>query len=137
MNRRRVQGIRENNGCDGGSTTVLRILQQQCMRWWKKMSTKTTTTITKASAEDRRCVQGIGDNNRSDSGSTTSLVDWQRKWRVDFPCYRVSNSNTVLTLSRRCLVSIFFHQIPFSFVHCNKYYQYCNHAENIFAPSVH
>ena len=32
---------------------------------------------------------------------------------VNFPCYRVANSNTILSLSRRYLVLIFFRQIPF------------------------
>ena len=32
---------------------------------------------------------------------------------VDFPCYCVANSYTVLYLSRCCFLKYFFHQIPF------------------------
>ena len=46
-----------------------------------------------------------------------------------------------VTLSHLCLVAVSFcycfHQIPLFLVHCKKYYKYCNHAENIFVPSVH
>ena len=40
-------------------------------------------------------------------------------------------SNTVLSLSSCCLVLIFFSSESFYLVHCKKYYQYCNHADNI------
>ena len=100
------------------------------------MSTKTTTMTMDASAEDRQRFQGIEDNNRGGSRSTTVLVDWQRQRSVDFPFFRVTNSNTVLSLSSRYIVEIFFCQIPF-LVCCMKYYQYCNHAENICLPNVH
>ena len=63
---------------------------------------------TEASAEDRRCVQGIGDNDIDGSGSTTGPVDWQQQGSVDFTCYRAANSNTVSSLSIRCLVLILF-----------------------------
>ena len=99
------------------------------------MKTKTTTIY--ASAEDRRCVQGIEDNNGGDIRSTTGQVDWKRQWSVDFPCFQVANSNTVSSLSIRCLVLIFFSSGSFPPVCCMKYYQYYNHVENIFAPNVH
>ena len=55
-----------------------------------KMSTKTTTTATEASAEDRRRVQGIGDDDVGGRGLTKGPVDWQRqrrwKWINDRPC---------------------------------------------------
>ena len=95
------------------------------------MSTKTSKTKMEASTEDRRRVQVIRDDNRGGSGSTTGPVDWQQQRSVDFPCYHVANSNTVLYLSRRCIVLIFFSSDSFFFVHCKKDYQYCNNAENI------
>ena len=78
------------------------------------MSTNTTTTITDATLEGRRRVQGIEDNDGGGSRSTTGLADWKRQWTVDFPCFQVSNSNTVSHLSSRCLVLIFF--IRFLFI---------------------
>ena len=63
---------------------------------------------TEASVEDRKRVQGMGNNSRGGSGSTTDPVDWQQQWCVDFPCYRVANSNTVLYQSCYCIVFIFF-----------------------------
>ena len=83
------------------------------------MITKTTTTSTEASAEDIQHVQGIVDDDGGGSGLTKGLVDWQLQQSVYFPCYRVANSSTVLYLSCRCLVLIFFHQITF-FSHCKK-----------------
>ena len=100
------------------------------------MRTKTTTTTTEASAEDRRRVQGIGDNGGGGSGSTAGLVDWQRQWSVDYPCYWVANSNTILYMSICCLVLILFSSDSFFPVRCKKNYQYCNRAENIFIPIV-
>ena len=61
------------------------------------MSTKTTTTTTEAEAEDRQHVQGIGDDDRSGSGLTTGPMDWQQQLSVDLPCYRFTNSNTILS----------------------------------------
>ena len=75
------------------------------------MSTKTTTTTTDASAEDRKRIQGNDDGGGS--RSTTGLVDWQRQRSVDFPCFQVANSNTVSSLSSRCLVLMFFSSDPF------------------------
>ena len=72
------------------------------------MSTKTKTTKTNASVEDRRRVQGIEDNNGGGSRSMTGLVDCQRQRSVDFLCFQFSNSNTVLSLSSFCLVLILF-----------------------------
>ena len=100
------------------------------------MITNTATKTTEVLAEDRRRVQGIGNNDGGGSGSTTGPADWKQQRNVNFPCYWVANSNTVSSLYSCCLFLIFFYQIPF-FVCCKKYYQYCNHAENIFVPSVH
>ena len=93
--------------------TVPRNLLQCRRRRWRKMSTKNTTTTTEALAEGGRRVQGIRDDDRGDSSLTTGLVCWQRQRSVDFPCYRVANSNTVLSLSCCCLVLIFFIRFPF------------------------
>ena len=71
------------------------------------MSTKTKTTTTEASAEDRRRVQDIGDDDEGGSGSTMHPVDWQRQ----------------RTLSLLCLVAVqfwyCFHQITFFFTSKN------------------
>ena len=77
---------------------------------------KTTTMTTDASAEDRRHVQGIKYDNEGGSRLTTDLVGWQRQRSVDFPCFRVANSNTVSSLSSRCLVLILFSSDYFFFV---------------------
>ena len=53
------------------------------------MSTKNTTTIIDASAEDRKHVQDIEDNDRGGSGSTTGAVDGQRQRSVGFYCFQV------------------------------------------------
>ena len=79
------------------------------------MITKTKTTTTDASAEDRQRVQGIEDDNGGGSRSTTGLVDWQRQRSVDFLCFQVANSNTVSSLSSRCLVLILFSSDSFFF----------------------
>ena len=46
-----------------------------------------------------------------------------------------------VTLSRLCLIAVLFlylfHQITFPPVNCKKDYQYCNHVENSFVPSVY
>ena len=72
------------------------------------MSTKTTTTATDASAEDRRHVQGIKDDDGCGSGLTTGLVDWQRQRSDDFSCFQVASSKTISSLSSRCLILILF-----------------------------
>ena len=72
------------------------------------MSTKITTTITEASVEDIRRIQGIGDNDGGIRGLTMAPVDWQRQRSDNFPYYHVSNSNTVLSLSCLCHVSVSF-----------------------------
>ena len=77
------------------------------------MSTKTKATTIDVSVKDRWRVQGIKDDDGGGSGLTMGLVDWQQQRSVDFPCFRVANSNTVSSLSSRCLVLVFFHQIPF------------------------
>ena len=59
-------------------------------------------------------MEGIVDNNGGGSGSTTGLVDWQQQRSVDFPYYRVANSNTVSSLSICYLVLIFPHHITLS-----------------------
>ena len=101
------------------------------------MSTKTTTMTMDASAEDRRRVQGIKYDDEGGSRSTTVLADGQQQRSVDFHFLRVANSNTVSSLSSLCLALIFFSSDSLFFVHYMKYYQYCNHAENIFVPNVH
>ena len=80
------------------------------------MSTKTKTTTTKALTEDRQRVQGIGDDNGGSSGLTTVPVDWQRQRSVDFTCYWVANSNTVSSISSRCLVLVLFSSDSYFFV---------------------
>ena len=106
--RRRVRGIRDNTEGSRESTTAPRILQRQLRCWWRKMNTNTTTTPTEASVEDIWRVQGIGEEDGVGSGSTMGPVDWKQQQSVDFPSYRVANSNTVLSLSCRCLVLILF-----------------------------
>ena len=101
-----------------------------------KMIVKTSTRTMEASEEDRRHVQGIGDDNIGGSGSITGPMDWQQQRSTDFLCDCVANSNTVSSLSRRCLFLNFFIRF-FIFVCCKKDYNYCNHVENIFVPSVH
>ena len=101
------------------------------------MSTKTTTTTTDASAEDRQRVQGIKDDDGGGRVLTTGPVDWQRQQSVGFSYFQVSNSNTVSSLSSRYLVLIFFSSYSFFSVHCMKYYQYCNNGGNVFVPSVY
>ena len=83
-------------------------IQRQRRRWRREMSTKTTTMKTEASAKDRRRVQEIGDDDGGGSGSMTGQVDWQQQRSVDFPCYRVSNSNTFSSLSIFYIVFILF-----------------------------
>ena len=101
------------------------------------MSTETTTTVTDASVEDRQRVQWIEDNDGGGSRATTGLVDCQRQRSVYFPCFQVSNSNTVSSLSSHCLFLVLFSCDSFFFVRCMKKYQYCNRGGNIFVPSVH
>ena len=79
------------------------------------MITKTTTTTMDASEEYRRRVQGIKDDDRGDSGLKTGPVDCQRQRGVYFTCFQVANSNTVLSLSSRCLVLILFSSDYFCF----------------------
>ena len=114
-----------------------RNLRRQMRRRQRKMITKTTTITTEASAEDRQRVQRIGGENRGGSGSKMGPVDWQIQRSVDFTCYRVAKSNTVSSLSCLCLVLILFSSDSFFLVFRKKYYQYCNHAENICVPIVH
>ena len=92
----------------------------------RKMSTKTTTTALEASVEDIQRVQGIGDNNRGVIRSTTGTVYWQQQRSLYFLCYRISNSNTVSSLSCCCLVLVLIFSYSFFFVHCKKYFQNCN-----------
>ena len=96
------------------------------------MSTKTATKTTDVSVDDRRRVQMIEDDDGGCSRSTTSLVDWQRQQSVDFPCFQVANSNTVSSLSSRCLVLLLFsldhffvcllHEILSVLQSCGKYF---------------
>ena len=137
MNRRRVRGIGDDDGGGGVSATGLRDLQRRRRHRQINMRSKTSTTTAETSAEDRQVVQGIGDDNRGGIGSTTDPMDWKRRRSVDFSYYRVTNSNTVLYLSRRCLVLMLFSSDSFFFIHCKKDYKYFNHAENIFVTGVH
>ena len=73
-----------------------------------KMSTKTITTTTDASVEDRQLVQGIEEDDGSGSGLMTVPVYWQLQQSIYFSCFQVANSNTVSSLSSRCLVLILF-----------------------------
>ena len=65
------------------------------------------------SAEDRRRVQEIKDDDRGGSILTTGLLDWQRQRSVDLSCFQVANSNTVSSLSSRCLFLILFSSYSF------------------------
>ena len=107
-NRRHAWGIWDDDRCGGGLTTVPRNLRQQRRRRQRKTSTKTSTMTTEASVEDRQRVQRLRDNCGGGSSLTTGLMDWQRWYSVDFPCYHVANSNTLLSLSCCCLVLILF-----------------------------
>ena len=89
-------------------TVVPRDLRQQQRRRRRKISTKTSTKTMEASADDRRSVQEVIDNDGGGSGSMTGLMDCQRQRSVSFPCYRVTNSNTVSSLSCRYLVLLLF-----------------------------
>ena len=85
-----------------------RNLRQRRRSQRRKMSMKNMKMATEESTEDRKRVQGIRDDDGGSSGLTTGLVDWQRQRCVNFPCYRVANSNTVSSLSPHCLFLIFF-----------------------------
>ena len=89
------------------------------------MRTKNTKTTTEVSAEDRRRVQGIADDDEGGSGSTTEPMYWQQQRSVDFPCYRVANSNTFSSLSSCCLV---LKEILSVLQSCRKYFftKYCS-----------
>ena len=89
-------------------------------------------TTMEALAEEDEHKDSNNDNRGVGRGYTTRPRDRRQLRSVDFPCYCVDNSNTVLSLYRRCLVLILFSSDSFFFVHCKKYYQYCNHAENNF-----
>ena len=136
MNRRCVWGMGENDRGGRDSATGPRDLQQQQRRWRRNMSTKNLTKTTEALEKDIWRVQWIGDNSEGGSGSTKGPMDWKQRWSVNFPCYCVANSNTVSYLSRHCIVLILFSSDSFFSVHWKKEYQYCNHVENIFVPSV-
>ena len=84
------------------------------------MSTKTLTTITEALSDDRQRIQGIEDNDRGGSSLTTSPMYWQLQRIVNFPFYRVANSNTFSSLSLCCLVLLLFSSDFMFFVHCKK-----------------
>ena len=70
---------------------------------------KTSTTTTDASSKDRQSIQGIEDDDGGGSGL-------QRRRSVDFTFYCVANSNTVSSLSYRCLVSVLFSSDSFFFL---------------------
>ena len=100
------------------------------------MGTKTTTTKTDTSEEDRQRVQGNEDDYGGGSGSMMGPVDWQRQQSVNFPCFQVATSNTISSLSSLSLILILFSSDSFSPFRCIKYYQYCNHAEKNLVQSV-
>ena len=75
-------------------------LQRRLRYRRRKLITKTNKTTNEALAEDIRRVQGIGDDNGGGIVLMTGPIDWQQQQSVDFPCYRVANSNTVSSLSR-------------------------------------
>ena len=71
-----------------------------------------------------------------------AAADWWRSWWIgndNIVLIFLTIASLTVTLSRLCLVAVSFwycfHKIPF-FIHCKKYYQYCNHAKKI-VPSVH
>ena len=132
-----LRGIGDNDGGSRVSAMGLRDLRRRWRRRQRMISTKNSTTTAEALAEDIRRVKGIRHDDGGGSGLTTGPMDWQRPRSVDFPCYRVTNSNTVSYLSCCCLVLIFFSSDSFPPVYYKKDYQYCNHVENIFVSSVH
>ena len=72
------------------------------------MSTKTTTITTNASVEDRRRVQGIEEDDGGGRILTTGLVYLQQQRSVYFTCFQFANSNTVSSMSSRCLILVLF-----------------------------
>ena len=100
------------------------------------MSTKTTKTTTEASAEDRQRVQGIRDNEGGGRGLMIGPVDFQQKRSVDFTCYQAANSNTVSSLSFRCLVLMFFSSDSFPPRSLQEILSVLQSCVNIFVPSV-
>ena len=116
---------------DEECTTLPREYRQQLGRQGLENGPEESTTTTEASAEDRQHVKEIGDNARGGSGSTTGPVDCQWQRSVDYPCYRVANSKTLLSLSRQYLVFVLFSSDYFPPVHCKEYYQNRNRAKNI------
>ena len=56
---------------------------------------KNSTMKMKASDEDRQRIQGIVDNNGGGISLITGPMDWQQQQSVDFPWYRVADSDTV------------------------------------------
>ena len=131
-NRRRVRGIRDNDGGDRRLMTGPRNLRRRWRRRRRKMSAKNSTTTAYASTEDRQHVQRIIENDGDGSGSMMGSMDWKLRRSVYFPCYPVADSNNVSSLFRCCLVLILFSSDPFFPVHCRKDYQYCYHAEKCF-----
>ena len=119
--RRRARGIYDNDGGVGRGIWERRLQQPQWRRRQRIDNAfkglETTTEPAAAWQQD----QWIGNNN----GVLILLAT------VSLP----------VTLSRLCLVAVlfwyFFQQIYFFPVHCKKYYQYWNHAEKVFVPSVH
>ena len=82
-------------------------------------------------------------SKESDTTTEAAVSQWRDR------CINNNNGVSILfaiispsvTLSRFCLVDVsfwyFFHRITLFFVHWKRYYQYWNHAENIFVTSVH
>ena len=101
------------------------------------MSTKTTKIKTETSEEDRRRVQGIRDDSGGGSALTTDLLGWQRQRSVGFLCYRFANSNIVSSLSRLCLVLIFFSSYYFFSFTSRNTISTVFMRKMYFVPSVH
>ena len=118
--RRWTQGIYDDGGSFCIGRWAQRIQQQQRRRRQRIYDmSKGLETTTKAAAA-RQQARWVGNNN---------------KVLILF-----SIASLTVTLSVLCLVTVsfwwYFHRFHFS-IHFKKYYQYCNHAENIFLPSVH
>ena len=136
----RANGIDDDNGGvrpgGGGLKTVPRDIRRWQRCWRRKTRPKTSTSTTEALVEDRRRVQGMEDNEGGGIGSAIGPMDCKRRGVSIF----LAIASLTVTLYRIFLVAVsfwyYFHQIPF-FVCCKKYYQFCNHVENIFVPGVH
>ena len=121
------------------SFMVLRNIRRRHRPQRRKMSTNTTTTTKEASADDIERVLGIEDDDRGGrgSGSMMGLMSWQQQRSVDFTCYRMANSNTVSSLSCRCLVLVLFSSDTFNFSSLQEILTVLQSCGKYFLPSVH